>query len=179
MKITLKGSKPPIWRRVLVPSDITLESLHYIIQVAMGWTNSHLHQFLVGGTYYGEPHPEYDPYFRLLDERDVELDQIAGEGDRFTYEYDFGDSWQHVVLVEKVLEPEPGQEYPVCIKGKRACPPEDFGGIWMYNYFIESMRNPEHPDYPGIDDKLEWLGGEHDPEEFALEETNEFLRDLR
>ena len=177
IKVTLNGSKPPIWRRILAPGDITLEKFHYMLQVAMGWTDSHLHQFIVGQTYFGQPHPDYG--LDMQDERRVNLNQIVpGEGFKFRYEYDFGDSWLHNLLVEKVLEPEPGQQYPVCIKGKRACPPEDMGGIWIYNYFLESIQNPDHPDYPGNEDFLEWVGGEFDPEEFDLDETNQILRNM-
>jgi len=94
----------------------------------MGWSDCHLHQFIVGGTYYGMPDPDYD--FDVQDERKVKLNQIArGKGARFRYEYDFGDSWVHILQVEKVLSPEPGQQVPVCVKGKRACPPEDVGGV--------------------------------------------------
>ena len=174
IKVTLDESKPPIWRRILVPGDVTLEKLHYIIQVAMGWTNSHLHQFIVGQTYYGEPHPDYG--FEMQDEGRVKLNQVAPrEGFKFRYEYDFGDGWLHNLLVEKALEPEPGQQYPVCIKGKRACPPEDVGGVWGYEGFLEAIRDPDHSEHEMY---LEWIGGEFDPEAFDLEETNELLREL-
>jgi hypothetical protein len=179
IKVALKGSKPPIWRRLLVPSDVALDKLHVIIQEAMGWYDAHLHQFIVGGdTHYGEPHSDYFG-FQMLDERRYRLNQIApGEQSKFVYEYDFGDGWEHVVLVEKVLPWDPEQTYPVCIKGRRACPPEDVGGIWMYNFHIESMRNPEHPDYPGVSEFLEWLGEDFDPEEFDLDSVNQALNRL-
>ena len=174
IKVTLDNSKPPIWRRLLVPSDVTLEKLHYIIQVAMGWTNSHLHQFIVDGIYIGEPHPDYG--FEMQDERRIRLNQVtAQEGFKFRYEYDFGDSWLHTLLVEKVLEPEPGQQYPVCVKGRRACPPEDVGGVWGYAGFLEAIGDPNHSEHEMY---LEWIGGEFDSEEFDLEETNEILREL-
>ncbi len=175
IKVTLNESKPPIWRRILVTDDITLAKFHYIIQAAMDWTNSHLHQFIVGQTYFGEPHPDYG--FDMQDERRVKLNQIVpGEGFKFRYEYDFGDSWLHDLLVEKVLEPEPGQQYPVCIKGRRACPPEDVGGVWGYDNFLEAIQNPDHPEH---DMYTEWIGGEFDPAEFDLDATNEILRGLR
>ena len=177
IKVTLEGSKPPIWRRILVPINITLGELHHILQAVMGWWDYHLHQFIVGGTYYGVPHPDYDDYLEMRDESQVKLNEIvAGEGFKFRYEYDFGDSWLHNLLVEKVLPPEPGQQYPVCIKGKRACPPEDVGGVWGYDDFLEAIQNPNHPEH---DDYLEWIGGEFDPEEFDLDEVNEALRGLR
>jgi hypothetical protein len=176
LKITLQDIKPPIWRRVLVPSDITLNTLHYVIQMAMGWTNSHLHQFIVGKTYFSEPIPAFESYRQMLDDRKVRLAQIAKEGGEFIYEYDFGDSWRHVILVEKVLEPEPGQQYPVCIEGKRACPPEDVGGEWGYNTFLEAIQDPDHPEHEMY---IEWIGYDFDPEVFDREEANEFLRELR
>jgi hypothetical protein len=109
----------------------------------------------------------------------VRLNEVADEGSRFVYEYDFGDCWEHVLQVEKILEPEPGQAYPVCVKGRRAAPPEDSGGIWNYNYYVEAMENPEHPDYPGDDEFLEWVGDEFDPAAFDLDEVNAALRELR
>jgi hypothetical protein len=176
LKVTLEESKPPIWRRLLVPSDVTLEKLHTIIQVAMGWTNSHLHQFIVDGIYFGEPHPDYDDYVDMQDERRFRLKRITGsEGFKFCYEYDFGDSWMHTLLVEKIVEPEPGQQYPVCLAGKRACPPEDVGSMRGYEEFLEAIGDPDHAEH---EDYLEWVGGEFDPEEFDLEETNAMLREL-
>jgi len=177
IKVTLDESKPPIWRRILVRSDITLAKLHRILQVVMGWEGYHLHQFIVGRTYYGEPHPDYEGYVEMRDERRVKLNQIApGEGFKFRYEYDFGDSWLHTLLVEKTLPPEPGQQYPVCIKGKGACPPEDVGGVWGYYTFLEAIQDPDHPEH---EDYLEWIGGEFDPEAFDLDEVNAALRKLR
>ena len=177
IKVTLDESKPPIWRRILVRSDITLGQLHNVIQaVMMGWADYHLHQFIVGETYYGVPDPDYEGFLEMHDESRVRLNQIVtGEGFKFRYEYDFGDSWEHILAVEKVLPPEPGQQVPMCIKGKRACPPEDVGGVWGYAEFLEAMRDPEHEDHEMY---LEWIGGEFDPEEFDLEETNEILRGL-
>jgi hypothetical protein len=177
IKVTLEGSKPPIWRRLLVPSDTTLGDLHHIIQAAFGWWDYHLHQFIVGGTYYGEPHPDYFDYVDMHDEQEVTLGQITvGEGFKFRYEYDFGDSWLHQVLVEKILPPEPGQDYPVCIKGRRARPPEDVGGMWGYYHFLEAIQDPDHEEH---DEYLEWVGGAFDPEAFNLEEVNQALAGLR
>lgn len=174
IRVDLDDSKPPIWRRILVLGDATLQQMHYILQVTMGWTNSHPHQFIVGQTYYGEPHPEYG--FDMLDERRVRLSKVAsGEGDKFRYEYDFGDGWMHTLLVEKILESKPGQQYSVCVKGRRACPPEDVGGVWGYENFLQAIQDPEHPEH---DEYLEWIGGAFDPEAFDLEEINEILRRL-
>jgi hypothetical protein len=177
IKVTLEGSKPPIWRRLLVRSEITLGDLHHIIQAAFGWEGYHLHQFIVGDTYYGEPHPEYFDYVEMHDEQNVTLDRIvAGEGFKFRYEYDFGDDWRHQVAVERILVAEPEQDYPVCIKGRRACPPEDVGGIWGYYDFLEAIQDPKHEEH---DEYLEWIGGAFDPEAFDLEEVNEALAALR
>ncbi len=175
LKVTLKGIRPPIWRRVQVPSNINLGKLHRILQVVMGWTDSHLHQFIVGGTFYGEPDPDFD--MDTKNERTAKLRQIApGEKSRFIYEYDFGDSWEHDILVEKILPPEQGVRYPVCLTGKRACPPEDCGGIWGYAQLLETLQNPDDPEH---EDMLEWVGGEFDPEAFDLDEINQGLKHIR
>ena len=174
IKVTLEGSKQLIWRRLLVPGDITLGDLHNIIQTAFGWWDSHLHQFIIGEVYFGVPHPEYDAYLEMNDESKMRLQQITeSEGFKFRHEYDFGDGWLHQVLVEKILPPEPGQVYPVCIKGRRACPPEDVGGIWGYHFFLEAIADPEHEAH---DEFLEWAGDEFDPAAFDLEEANQALR---
>ncbi len=175
IKVTLENSKPSIWRRILVRSDVTLARLHRILQVVMGWGDYHLHQFIVGQTYFGEPHPDYGS--EMYDEKRVKLNQIVpGEGFKFRYEYDFGDSWLHQLLVEKIAPPEPGQHYPACVKGRRASPPEDVGGVWGYDSFLEAIRDPDHPEH---EDYLEWVGGEFDPEVFDLDEVNAALRALR
>ncbi len=171
--VSVMGIEPPIWRRIQVPGDITLEELHDVLQVVMSWWDYHLHQFIIEGTYYGVPHPDYMAEMR--DEAEARLNEVADEGSQFTYEYDFGDSWQHLLKVEKVLEPEPGRRYPVCIDGQRAAPPEDVGGIWGYEQYVEVMVDPDHPDY---EEHLEWRG-EFDPEAFDLEEVNAALRELQ
>ena len=172
IKITLNESKPPIWRRLLVPGDITLYRLHRIIQDAMGWWDSHLHQFIVNEVYYGEPSD--DDWYEVKSERRAKLNQIApSEKDKFTYEYDFGDDWLHTVLVEKILPPDPSQKLPVCIKGKRACPPEDVGGVWGYEGFLEAIKDPKHEEHESY---LEWVGGDFDPEKFDLDAINARLK---
>jgi len=129
IKATLDEIRPPIWRRLEVLNDTTLEELHLILQVAMGWANYHLHQFTIDGIEYGQPDPDYGS--EMEDETKVKLYQVAPEENaKFIYEYDFGDSWQHTVLIEKILPVEKGKHYPMCIKGERACPPEDIGGPW-------------------------------------------------
>lgn len=175
LKITLKDIRPPIWRRVQVTSDKTLGKLHQIIQEAMGWTNSHLHSFLIGGVEYGQPMPEYD--FDVRNEQGVKLSQVITEEKfKFLYTYDMGDSWEHEILVEKVLPPDSQVRYPVCLTGKRACPPEDCGGVWGYAEFLEAIRNPDHPEHEAM---LEWIGGEFDSEFFDVDVVNRLLRQIR
>jgi len=171
LKITLRDSKPPIWRRVQVPGDITLYKLHRVLQVVMGWTDSHLHQFVIDGRYYGEPDPEFR---EVVSEKRVRLSQVVGdEKARFVYEYDFGDNWQHQIVVERILPPEEGKSYPVCLAGERAAPPEDCGGIWGYYELLQTLSNPDDPEHAQM---LEWAGGPIDPEAFDLEEINQMLR---
>ncbi|MBI3971441.1 MAG: plasmid pRiA4b ORF-3 family protein [Chloroflexi bacterium] len=173
LKITLIGIRPPIWRRVQVPSTVTLDKLHLVIQAAMGWDNYHLYSFSIGGEEYGEP----DPELNLRSAGRARLDRmVGGEKARFRYTYDFGDDWEHDILVEKVLPPVSGVRYPICITGRRACPPEDCGGIWGYEELLEILQDPQHEEY---EERLEWLGGEFDPEAFDLEEANARLEPLR
>ena len=174
IKVTLQGSKPPIWRRIQITSDITLVQLHRILQRVMGWEGSHLYQFVMGGIAYGDTGMvgEWD----VEDARTVTLAALVrGEKSKLLYEYDFGDSWEHELLVEKILPRDEGKRYPVCLTGQRACPPEDCGGIWGYASFLEAIRDPEHPEH---DEMLEWVGGEFDPDIFDLDEVNRELQNL-
>ena len=175
LKVTLKHSKPPIWRRIQVQGDTRLDQLHRILQTVMGWWDAHLHQFIVGGNTYGVPDPDYGGWgLEMLDERKTRLHQLVpGEKFKFIYEYDFGDSWEHELLVEKILSPEKGVTYPRCLKGKRACPPEDVGGVWGYDDFLEAIQDPNHPEHL---DYLEWAGEDFDPEAFDLDTVNEALQ---
>jgi hypothetical protein len=175
LKITLKDIRPPIWRRVQVCSDATLTQLHWVIQTSMGWTNSHLHSFTIEGVEYGEPMPElgFDD-IEVQNEQKVRLSTvIPGEKFKFSYLYDFGDSWEHEILVEKVLPVDPAIDYPNCITGKRACPPEDCGGTWGYQNFLEVIQDPEHPEH---EEMLEWVGDYFDPEDPDLEDVNPRLK---
>jgi Plasmid pRiA4b ORF-3-like protein len=173
-KVTLKESAPPIWRRIQVP-DCTLGEFHEVLQVVMGWEHSHLHQFIVAGEYYGPSDPEDLEWgMETQDEEEISLSQVANTGRkvRFTYEYDFGDSWQHEIVLEKTLEPEPNVAFPRCVDGARACPPEDVGGIWGYVDFLEAIRDRKHDSH---DDMVSWIGGKFDPEKFSVAKVN---RDL-
>ena len=173
LKITLKHIRPLIWRRIQVPADIKLGRLHDILQATMGWEDCHLHQFIADDTYYGIPDPDFPSNIRS--ESNVRLDKIVKPGDTLTYEYDFGDSWQHEIKIEKMLTPE-DQRYPVCLAGKRACPPEDCGGFPGYQRLLRILRNPKHKEY---EDMLDWIGGDFDPEAFDLVEINKDLWRLR
>jgi Plasmid pRiA4b ORF-3-like protein len=156
LKIVLQGSKPPIWRRIQVKSNITLDALHQIIQTTMGWDDVHLHHFHVRGTFYSNPE------FRLEqteDESWIKLDRfLTRPQQKFSYEYDFGDGWEHQIILEKILPVEPETKYPCCLKGKRNCPPEDIGGIWSYQHFLAVLQDKNHPEYAESLEQLEWSG---------------------
>lgn len=178
LKITLLDSKPAIWRRVQVPNDINLAKLHQAIQSVMGWEDAHLHQFKVGKTYYGTTYPDDSAGMpETRDERKARLSELVSRPKaKFVYEYDFGDSWEHEIVLEKILPAEPGVTYPVCTDGKRACPPEDCGGVWGYENLLEVIQDPKHPEH---EDMLEWIGGSFDPEAFDVEGANRALRRIR
>ena len=176
IKVTLNDSKPPIWRRFLVEDKTTLLKLHDILQIVMGWTNSHLHHFIIDGEFYSEP---FDDEFGVetKDSSRYKLNQFVGrDGFKFRYEYDFGDSWLHDLVVEKILPAEKGARYPVCVAGKRACPPEDVGSIPGYEDFLKAISNPKHPEHEQM---LEWVGGDFDSEKFSVDEVNKALRNPR
>ncbi|MBI4526872.1 MAG: plasmid pRiA4b ORF-3 family protein [Deltaproteobacteria bacterium] len=177
LKITLKYSHPPIWRRVQVPGDMTLGKLHGVIQAAMGWYDSHLHQFIVGKAYYGLPSFDEVSELELNDERKVGLSKVLSKSkQKIVYEYDFGDSWQHEILLEKIVPPDSKTRYPICLGGARACPPEDCGGIGGYASFLQAISDPGHEEHK---ETLEWVGGEFDPEAFDLEAANRALKRIR
>ena len=174
LKITLDGIDPPIWRRVQV-EDSTLADLHAVIQVSMGWCNSHLHMFAIGGEQYTDPEMGGDPYDRST--HSESLAHLVDQGHRtFRYIYDFGDSWEHTIEVEEVLPPEPKAKYPRCLEGKRACPPEDCGGPWDYPEFLEAIQNPKHEEH---EEMLEWVGGTFDPEEFDAAVVTKRMKRIR
>jgi len=175
VKVTLDGIRPPIWRRILVTSDTTLSKLHRILQAVMGWDDYHLHQFIINETYYGKPEPNFR--FEVKNEEGVKLEKVVfRDKTKFIYEYDFGDSWYHNILIEKILPLDTDKHYPVCIKGKRACPPEDCGGEGGYYHFLEAIQDPDHTDH---EDMLEWVGGCFDPEAFDINEVNRVLKTIR
>lgn len=179
IKVTLRGSRPPIWRRLEVPAHITLARMHDVIQIAFGWDGYHMWVFEDPADRYGG----YGVADRELEIRSADakrLDQVTPHaGDRLRYTYDFGDGWEHDILVEAVTGPEPGVAYPRCLTGRRACPPEDCGGIWGYQELIEILGDPSHEEH---DERLEWLGlgsaGDFDPAAFDAAEMNQDLASL-
>jgi len=172
LKVTLRDSHPAIWRRIQVADTILLPHLHGILQLAMGWTNSHLHSFRVGKITYAEP--SADDFYPVIDYRSVRLNRIApAVKDCFVYLYDFGDSWEHDVVVEEILQAEMGTRYPRCLDGQRACPPEDVGGVWGYADFVTAIRNPRNPEHAEM---LAWAGGAFDPDKFDLRGVNGMLK---
>jgi hypothetical protein len=176
IKVTLDDTHPPIWRRILAPGNTTLLKLHDILQIVMGWEDYHLHMYTIEGLIYGDPADDEYGDRSTLDEACYKLSQVIyDEGQRFTYEYDFGDSWDHTLLVEKILPPAEGVRYAHCLKGKRKCPPEDVGGVRGYENLLEAIRDPSHNEH---DEYLVWVGGEFDPESFNLEEINARLRSM-
>ena len=175
LKISLEGTKPPIWRRLLVNSDIKLDTFHLALQITMGWTNSHLHQFISKDQkFYGVKDDEFAiEGFEMQDETTTRLSQLLkAEKDHIIYEYDFGDGWMHKVILEKILAFDPDKKLPYCVTGKRACPPEDCGGIWGYADLLETLKDPEHEEYAEM---IEWLGGEFDPAFLGRRGTNQLL----
>lgn len=176
LKITLSGSKPPIWRRVQVDSHIKLSKLHDIFQEVMGWEDSHLHQFVINKERYGEPYDDDFGMYKIQDEKKYWLDQlITAPKTKFIYGYDFGDGWEHIVSLEKIVEPDAAAHYPVCTGGARACPPEDCGGIWGYEEMLETL-NSDSEDKAEL---IEWLGGDFVPELFDIERLNWRLKKLK
>ncbi len=174
VKVSLLGSsKPPVWRRLLIPTDIRLDRLHGMIQAAMGWEDYHMHVFSDGSCEYGLA----DPELGHRDERKATLGRLLkGEGERIRYTYDFGDDWEHEIVVEKVLAAEQGVRYPICVAGKGACPPEDCGGVWGYEHLREVLADPTDEEHGEM---LEWLGlqtaAEFDQARFDVDEVNRAL----
>lgn len=176
LKITLKDTTPPIWRRILVSGSMRLDHLHIAIQIAMGWTNSHLYQFEVGREIWGEPEADWFGDSGTQKASKATVQQVLpSEKFTITYVYDFGDDWRHKVTVEKLLPATAADVLPLCVAGKRACPPEDVGGPYGYADFLEKIQDPEHEEHS---DMLEWIGEGFDPEKFELAVINDGLREF-
>ena len=174
IKITLTGVKPPVWRRVLVPSDETLDDLHRIVQISMGWGFSHLHEFKVGDRIYGEPNRAYQDV-KVLPDWNIKLSTIFRRGIRdFTYLYDFGDYWMHKIAIENVQPFDHNESYPLLVTGRRNCPPEDVGGDSGYFEFLKAMKDPLNIESAFY---VDWYEGEFDPEEFDQGKIQKRLTD--
>ncbi|SDY45611.1 pRiA4b ORF-3-like protein [Micromonospora pattaloongensis] len=171
LKVSLPDVTPAVWRRVLVPGGYTLDRLHRVIQHAMGWQDYHLHSFDIDGLQYGEPDP--DGELALRDELDVRLDMVAAKGSRFLYTYDFGDWWEHEVVVEDVFGPEPDERYPICVDGEWACPPEDVGGAFGYTEFLAALADPGHPEHEPM---RGWIGRPFHAAAFEPDRVTTLLR---
>jgi hypothetical protein len=165
---------PPIWRRLLVPADLTLARLHNVLQVAMGWHDSHLHEFSAGERRFGQP----DPDDQLMggaaveSERTAQLSDLLGTGSNVIYTYDFGDSWEHSIVLEKRLPADPNTTYPICTDGKLACPPEDCGGVPGFYDLLEALADPKHEQHKEM---LDWIGKGFDPQAFSVDKVNKML----
>lgn len=172
LRISLVDITPPIWRRLLVPQDILLPRLHRFLQVAMGWEDRHLHQFRLGEVRFGEPDDEFPP--GPIDYRDITLNQIAPRrGATCVYEYDFGDSWEHLIEVElEVAAASVTLPLPHCLAGERACPPEDVGGTHGYERLLAALRDPDDEEH---DEFRRWVGRRFDPDAFDLGAVNRRL----
>jgi hypothetical protein len=181
LKVVLLGSDPPVWRRLQVPGDARLDWLHAVLQVAIGWTNSHLHQFRVGKEYYSDTRHHFAEYKgdpEILEASKFTLRQIAPrEQDAFGYEYDFGDSWEHELTVEKILPPDAAAVITaLCLDGARACPPEDCGGVGGYDNLLKILKNRKHPEHQTM---KEWVGRAFAAAAFDVAKTNLWLRKLK
>ena len=173
-KITLRDIKPPIWRRIQVPETYTFWDLHVAIQDAMGWSDYHLHEFEIADpstdlmVNIGIPDEDFDR--EILPGWKQKIADYFSMGNRLAeYIYDFGDNWEHIIKLEKIFPRDKNIDYPICIAGKRACPPEDCGGIWGYENFLEIINDPDNEEY---EDMIEWVGGEFDPEHFDVKEVS-------
>jgi hypothetical protein len=166
-----------IWRRVLVNSDILLSDFHRVIQVSMGWEDCHLHQFIKGDKYYAVDMDDaflpFDPERNINYEGMKISELLKTEKEKIEYEYDFGDGWEHEIVLEKVLPDDPSYKNPVCTDGQMSCPPEDCGGVWGYSNLLEILNNPEHKEFENYRD---WFGSEFDPRNFDINKINRKLK---
>jgi hypothetical protein len=171
LDVRLKEIKPPIWRTIEVPGSSSLEDVHFAIQVAMGWTNSHLHQFVIGGRHYGMADVDDSGDLEIADEREYRLQDLVKSGASFAYEYDFGDGWEHEITVQKVgVVTRPPRSR--CVSGARACPPEDCGGSGGYARLLEVLADPDHEEHESL---VAWSSN-FKPEHFVLPKAGLDLR---
>jgi hypothetical protein len=176
--VELDDVEPAVWRRLLIPGATTLGGVHQMLQSAIGWSDSHLHSFLIGGTSYGTADDDDldDEDEEQVDETSITLLEALGRHDRFVYEYDFGDGWTHQITVETRLPQADRLRFAVCLAGQSACPPEDVGGPEGYRDFLVAMGDPAHEEHAQF---LEWVGGSFDPDSFDIARVNVALQLIR
>lgn len=180
LRIELEEVEPPVWRSLIIPKSASLGWLHAVIQVAMGWTNSHLHQFRLGDQTFSDPRfnlNEFEGDPPVTDEKTVTVGQfLTGQIPALVYEYDFGDSWSHLLTFRPLNEGEyPIENRAVCLEGRRACPPEDCGGSPGYEDFLEAIGDKRHPEHDAM---KRWIGRPYDPEAFEVDKVNRCLAKL-
>ena len=174
LRIQLRDVDPVVWRRILVPGSIRMAKLSPILLAAMGWNNSHLHAFEIGDKRIGMCFDEYPE--GEIDEKSVTVLQALRDERRFVFEYDFGDSWEHEVIIEELTWSYFGLKFAVCLDGENACPPDDVGGTGGYVEFLEAISDPDHEDHQHM---LEWADGPFDPAEFDLANANALMQKVR
>lgn len=179
LKIQLRDSKPPIWRRVLVKESTLLGDLHIILQVIMGWTDSHLHMFLHNGQEYGPFYPDDDYNEDIEDLKNEDhytvRDFLKRAKAKMVYIYDFGDDWTHEIILEGTEKDCKEPFLPACITGEKACPPEDCGGISGFYRMLSQLEDKESEDYEEIRD---WLGEDFNPDFFDIKKINKSLKKI-
>jgi hypothetical protein len=177
LKVTLLQVKPPVWRRIEVPSETKLSALAGVLEATMGWLGGHLHAFEVGGVFYEIPSGESFGSRRTVDERKVQLGEVLPSvKSKMRWDYDFGDGWEHDVVVEAIEPRRVGVAYPVCRAGRRACPPDDCGGPWGYADLLAALADPTHEQHEELS---EWAPPGFDPGAFDVEEATEMMRSAR
>ena len=175
LKVTLQRIRPPIWRRLQVPTRMRLSELHGTLQVTMGWANTRLHLFRTDRFYFGPPSLELG--LKVNQERMYRVDEVLRRPkDRLRYDYDFSEGWSHDVVLERITLPSADSPCPCVLAGMRNCPPEDVGGPHGYERFLEAIRDSRHPEHR---DMRRWWGGSFDPEAFSLDEINRALQHRR
>jgi Plasmid pRiA4b ORF-3-like protein len=177
LRIELMHIEPHVWRRVIVPETVTLAKLHQVLQAAMGWTDSHLHEYVIARKRYGTPDPDWPSTEPVLDERRVQLKPfIEARVRRFIYLYDFGDHWEHEITVEDLVVPKNNARRIVCTAGENACPPEDVGGEPGYANFLQAIADPHHEQHQELQG---WIGYPFDPHAFDLNAVNQRLARIK